>query len=164
MVAPRWVPIALIPVVVFAGWWSLGGVTEETKEPAATELRPPVVTNVRPRSEAQPDEERETDRIRLPSRGERALARIDQREAEVPAKIAALVESGEITEEEGKQLLRAAAMTIDDARSIVNRVQSGEIYWFGGVIRSIPLRIRHATYVVNIVGYDRARGLGEDAE
>jgi len=88
--------------------------------------------------------------------GDRALARMDKKEDELDERLARWVQDGEITEEEARQLHGAAMITLDEARSIVTRIQTGEIQWLGGWARSIPVRIRHASMVVNVLGYDRA--------
>ncbi len=165
----RWAPIAMIPVVLTVGALSWSVVDGPAPVEQATVIRtasaPAHHEDSRdPVGRQQP--EPETVRPRLPSRGDRALARIERREAEAKERIAALVQSGEITEDEAKGLRRAAAMTLDDARDIAHRVQSGEIHWIGGLVRGIPVRMRHATYVINVVGYDRAKRIGhrEDEE
>mgnify|MGYP006928188218 CR=1 FL=1 len=97
----------------------------------------------------------------LPRPGDRALERMERTEAELDGRLAEMVESGEISTGEARELKRAVLISVDDGRALVHRVQSGEIHWISGMVRGIPLRIRHASMVVNTLGLERARAIGE---
>jgi hypothetical protein len=70
-----------------------------------------------------------------------------------------MVRDGQISGFEAQALHQISMATFDEARTLVDRRQSGEIHWLGAIARSVPLRLQHASRVVDAVGYDRAHQL-----
>lgn len=96
-----------------------------------------------------------------PDRGSRALSRMDRIEADLDDRLDGWVEAGDLTDEEAEQIQEITAITLDDARDVVQQAQDGEIRWIGAWARGMRLRVRHASAVVNLVGRDRAVDLAQ---
>ena len=149
---------ATLPVL-FALWGAWLVTSPSLQVPVPEEPAGPV--GAVPRGDVgQRDDVLQAAPIASPQTGEHTLPELDHREAEALARIQTLATAGEITDAEARHLERATVTTFDDARVLVERFQRGEIYWLGGMVRSVPLRIRHVSQVVDTLGYDRAQAFG----
>jgi len=158
----RWTPIAVFSAVVVGAvlWWPRGEVSSED-ELSVTPSAVPVQATARVPAAPSEVTAEDIDALAPKGPGDRALTRIASKEAELKARLQEAVDAERITEAEARKLHGVASATLADARSIAERVQSGEIHWMGGVLRSVPLRVTHVSRVVNAVGYERARELGD---
>ncbi len=160
----RWGVIAGVLVVVL-GWASTQFWSAPTPETSANAAAPVLEPTPREPPAAVPIEAPRAQAHALPEApsrpGDRALARLDEKASELPGLLDALVADGDINEEEAEQLYRIGLGTLDDGRDLVHRIQTGEITWVGGLVRRIPLKITHASRVIDVLGYDRAKAIGD---
>jgi hypothetical protein len=139
------------------------GTEVEQPDDIAPSMDAPDVSVVRTADVSGGAEPEQPTRFAFSRRGDRALAKIEKTEADLEHRLDLWVEEGEITEAEARELYRISKDSLADARTLVERVRSGEIYWISGVVRQIPVRIRHVTQVVNLLGTDGARQLRASA-
>jgi hypothetical protein len=68
-----------------------------------------------------------------------------------------LVARGELTGEEARVIRRITQRTFADVEGLLARRAAGEMGPVGVLLRSIPVRVRHAAAVVDELGFARAR-------
>ena len=91
----------------------------------------------------------------------RGQARVVARRIEVWKQIDDLVVRGELTGEEARVLRSITQRTFADVDGLLARRAAGEMGPVGVLVRSIPVRMRHAAAVVDQLGFARAREVRE---
>ena len=154
--------IALAAAAVVAVSWLIVNPEPTLPPPSdttATPADPPLVRHsTRPLDTDQPPT---TTPASLP--GDRAYTRLEHKRDQLENRLSQMVRDGQISGFEAQALHQISMATFDEARTLVDRRQSGEIHWLGAIARSVPLRLQHASRVVDAVGYDRAQDAAERA-
>lgn len=97
----------------------------------------------------------------LPTPEEWRRQRFERRQSEAFARVDAMVVAGELSEEEAQELRAIADRTFARVQHLMDQREAGEIGPVGAFFRGIPVRITHVSQVVDTLGRDRAREVGQ---